>query len=99
MCRFFQFIWIKRLNGFLKVYKSVLVAAQEPMFMIFKIRLSNRLVTQIKRNAFHPWINTIESYKLFLQAVSRHFYVVRVQFNPYADSIELLTYSKCGSTT
>ena len=44
------------------------MAAQEPMFMFFEIRLSNRLITQIKRDAFHSWIDTIESYKLFLQA-------------------------------
>ena len=75
------------------------MAAQEPMFMIFEIRLSNRLVTQIKRNALHSWINTIESYKLLLQAFLRHSYVVGVQFNSDADSIELLTYSECRSTT
>ena len=75
------------------------MAAQKPMFMIFKIRLSNRLVTQIKRNALHSWVNAIESYKLFLQAFFRHFYVGRVQFNSDADSIKLLTYPECRSTT
>ena len=67
--------------------------------MVFEIRLSNRFITQIKRDTFHSWIDTIESYKFFLQAFFRHFHVVGVQFNSDTDSIELLTYPECRSTT
>ena len=67
--------------------------------MVFEIRLSNRLITQIKRDTFHSWIDTIESYKLSLQAFFRHFHVVGIQFNSDTDSIELLTYPECRSTT